>query len=103
MVQQLMVSNNTIQVYVHGNTGFEVVASNDRRVVALLFSQPVFHVDAVLPVMTRDAGRPSKTDTNNAMSLGTAQFCYIASRIRWMSAPSGVNAFISLYYSTSRK
>ena len=37
--------------------------------------------------INRHAGTPSKTKTKkNTMSLDTAQFCYIESRIGWVSA-----------------
>ena len=36
--------------------------------------------------ITRHAGTPSKTNTRDTMSLDTAHFCYIGSRIGWVSA-----------------
>ena len=36
--------------------------------------------------INRHAGTQSKTNTKNTMSLDSAQFCYIGSRIGWVSA-----------------
>ena len=36
--------------------------------------------------INRHAGTPKKAEAKDAMSLGRAQFCYIGSRIGWVSA-----------------
>ena len=36
--------------------------------------------------INRHVGTPGKTETKHTMSVGTAQFCYIGSRIGWVSA-----------------
>ena len=71
--------------------------------VVVLFSRHVLHVDAVLPAITRDARTPRKTDTKDAMSLGTAQFCYVRSGIGWVLALLGASALILRDYSSSKE
>ena len=50
-------------------------------------------VDLLYTYINRHAGTPSKTETKDTMSLGTAQFCYIGSGIGRVS-----KLFIILLY-----
>ena len=71
-------------------------------VVALLVSRRVLRVDTMLSAITRHAGTSSKEDTKDAVSLGTAQFCYIGFRIGWMSALLCTHVCRIIIYSKSK-